>query len=118
MMSRRDSLPRRHRWSHWGADEWSHAQGLAEDGCTAEQIAEACNRSVGGVQQRFHNKGLPIPPSVKDWRSKSIREARINRLLDERDQRIDACARRARSATFFGDPPPGFSALDGKVGMT
>jgi hypothetical protein len=38
-------------------------------------------------------------------------------LLAERDALIAARSQRAPTQNFFGDPPPGYSALQGKTGL-
>jgi hypothetical protein len=87
---------------------------------------EAIAREMGGlagttVRERIMRmvardklQGMPdIVPQPKRPPDKECPHA-----IAARDLRYAALAHRALSAVIFGDPPPGYSALDGKVGMT
>lgn len=89
-------------------------------GDTMEAIAQALGRKWRSVQNRLTRLGITKDghkppaqerhPHVKgpDVTPEQIEECK--RLSEARD-------RRNFTQVFFGDPPPGYSARDGKVGM-
>lgn len=103
----------------WTDFEWSRAQKMAAENCSAQEIGREINRTAAAVQLRFRNHGLPAPRAIHDGRKpEDRRSALADNLEHDRQCRIEAQARRDLNTVGFGDPPPGFSALDGKVGMT
>jgi hypothetical protein len=73
-------------------------------------IDKALGRHSGATQQRLEIAGYG---SGHEFRSKRIPEE----LLAERDALTAAREQRALTQDFFGDPPPGYSALHGKTGL-
>lgn len=78
---------------------------------TVNEIANVMNRTLGSVQQKLHIE-LPRRGITDDMGSQPRGPAA--QLLDERDARIRAAQLRTQTQEFFGDPPPGYSALDKK----
>lgn len=62
-------------------------------------------------------KRRPYQPSQVMRDAVSRIEAKDAQLA-ERDRRYEAAEARSLTSRFFGDPPPGFSALDHKRGLT
>lgn len=89
----------------WFGDMWERAEKMLAEGVAHKVIATEL-----GVQPRQlefkirnehgHNKRLSPGPSPDALRDRELREA--------------AADRRGLTQTFFGDPPPGYSALDQK----
>lgn len=77
-------------------------------------IAQALKCSVSRVQGRRIHFG----PSFEDKRPLTGSICASSAALIERDRRKDAADRRDLTATFCGDPPVGYSALDRKVAVT
>ena len=75
-------------------------------------IAKALNCSVSRVQGRRVDCG----PSFDKPRQSQGSFRASSAAIIERDRRRDAADRRDLTATFFGDPPSGYSALDRKIG--
>lgn len=111
----------------WTQD-WPHAQTLARQGATVEFIASSLNRSVDQVVWKFNKEGKRLPPRAPKGKpgpkpgapraEKSHPVVSAQRLtpdqVAERDARYLASLKRNQTQAFFGDPPPGFSALDRK----
>jgi len=100
------------------------------------QIAHEIGLSQAAVSGRFYLHGPTFTPGgptapragIIHRRSNAEIEAEDGRpaagsvriaptLVVERDARAAAADRRTYTQEFFGDPPPGFSALEGKQGM-
>jgi hypothetical protein len=120
-MPRHENMARR-----WTFD-WPLAVDMARSGATVEFIAQRLGRSVAQVIWKFNNEGRPLPPrdgsrkrgprnrSEPEGDSERLVPAKISAAQDaERNARAAAAARRSLTAQIFGDPPPGFSALDRK----
>lgn len=98
--------------SVWTPRMWQRAQDMRRDRMSTAQIAEVLGLDVKQVAVKFYNQG---------YRSSGTRttgNATNNRAspeaMAEREARTAAASRRSQTAEFFGDPPPGFSALDRK----
>lgn len=114
----------------WTPHEWGRALAMAEQDVPREDIAAALNRSVQAVLYRFHYFKKPLPPSRAQREMDAKRaaaNANINKfgniihrvppeLLDDRARRSDARMRQSLTGLAFGDPPPGYSALDQQRG--
>ena len=100
----------------WTEEEDNTLMQLRRDGVTWEDIAERQRRSVKAIRSRYC-----------DLRSGRVRLRRPNlhaepapnvrlmpEMLADRDARMEASWRRTPTQEFFGDPPPGYSALDKK----
>lgn len=70
------------------------------------QIAKAIGRSYSSVEHRLETYGASFGTNRRSSRMASARE------LSERDARKEAICQQSLTAQIFGDPPPGFSALD------
>jgi hypothetical protein len=92
-------MPRR----AWTKSELDRAYAMRGAGHSYDEIDKSLGRRAGATRQKLHiaRHGHRIP----------------NNLLDERDALIAARNRRALTQDFFGDPPPGYSALYGKTGL-
>jgi hypothetical protein len=83
----------------YGEDGPSRARGAAY-----EAIAQKLRRTRVGVWQRFRDHGPSFNIGGRSTVSASA--------LTERSVRAEALHRRDLTASIFGDPPPGYSALD------
>lgn len=86
-------------------------------------LAERLGRNLRSVMEKMRHLERIQREPPKFIRAPSIviatprdREA-DRRMLDERDIRLAALEQRDLTAVLLGDPPPGFSALDGRVGQ-
>lgn len=96
----------------WSEAEWRRAFALARAGETAADIARALDCSRQRVYDAFVARGrgsMLAKPSHHVGLMQPSAEA-----LAERDARYAASLKRTPTQEFFGDPPPGFSALDRK----
>lgn len=113
----------------WTQD-WPHALTLAREGATVEFIASSLQRSVDQVVWKFNKEGKRLPPRApkrkpgpqpgsKPSEKAHPVESTTMRITPsqaaERDARYAASLLRTQTQEFFGDPPPGFSALDKKL---
>jgi hypothetical protein len=73
-------------------------------------IAERLHCTISRVRDRFNHCG-PTFSGVREASKDGLRRV-SNNALQERDQRRAALDRRDLTGTLFGDPAPGFSALD------
>jgi len=94
----------------WSEDELKHALDLHAAGRSFRAIDKALGRWSGATQQRLQ---IARFGSGQQVRSKRISD----NLLVERDALAAAREQCALIQNFFGDPPPGYSALDGKTGL-
>lgn len=78
-----------------------------------QKIADALQRSISIVQARFHDYGPSFDFKGHDVAPQKSRSPNSGEI--ERGRRLAALDRRDLTATFFGDPPPGYSALDDKM---
>src|SRR4051794_9132676 len=97
----------------WTHARWSRAKHMRAAGLSNEEIVEAVGLTVRQVGAKFYNQhyvrarrvsaaGMVITLRVPD------------RALAERDGRNEASQTRTLTQIIFGDPPPGYSALDKK----
>ena len=73
-------------------------------------IDKALRRPSGATQRRLEIAGYGSKDHVKGFRVP-------DNLLAERDALIAAREQYALTGYFCGDPPPGYSALQGKTGL-
>lgn len=103
---------------YWISNEWDRAQRMAEDGASLEQIGAEIGRPFDQVRYKFERErqrsNTTLRPHSEGANSlmQAKREATIRAALDDRDRRTEARDRQNLTAAFFGDPPPGYSALD------
>jgi hypothetical protein len=72
------------------------------------EIDKALGRRNGSTKQRLWSDG-----SGHDVRPNHVPDY----LLTEREALVAARMQRTLTQDFFGDPPPGYSALHGKTGL-
>jgi len=94
----------------WSEDELKRAHAMRVAGCSYGKIDEALGRSPGAAQRRLEIAGNRSGHPVKSFRAPG-------HLLAERDALATAREQQALTQYFFGDPPPGYSALHGKTGL-
>ena len=94
----------------WTEDELKRARDMRAAGRTYGEIDKALGRWVGATQQRLEIAGNRLGDHVRSFRAPQ-------QLLAERDALAAARERRALTQYFCGDPPPGYSALEGKTGL-
>lgn len=105
----------------WTAEKLAKACDLRAAGLTDLQVGEAVGMSASAVFLALD--GVPRPMNEAQKKRKSVAESErrtppADNILTDRTARLEAADRRDFTAAFFGDPPPGYSARDGKVGMT
>lgn len=93
----------------WSKTMWDEAQALLKQNKPRDEIAARCGVTVTQLYFKIYNEKLAV-------RSNHVSEGPIVsiRLASEREARAAAAALRTRTQEFFGDPPPGYSALDMK----
>lgn len=86
---------------------------------TLRKVAAALGCSVARVERRFHAYGwtfqsnrIAAPGGARG--SYPIKITIPNSVLAERDRRSAALEQRTQTQEFFGDPAPGYSALDAR----
>jgi hypothetical protein len=94
----------------WTENEVKRARYLRAAGHSYGEIDKALGRRTGATQQRLELAGYGSRDHVRPFRVPED-------LLAERDALIAARSQRAPTQGFFGDPPPGYSALHGKTGL-
>lgn len=100
----------------WSDEDWEKAKRLARLGRDAGQIAAEMHRTEEAIRARFAYMRERVPrrsPSNGTGNYATSAKASDEQIA-ERDARYAAAARRTQTQEFFGDPPPGFSALDKK----
>lgn len=99
----------------WTAEEWAQAQKLRASGSTYPMIAKELGRSPESVMFRFAR--------MRDGQGTKLHlDAQIDvvarptpEMFERRNYRLLAESKRDLTAALFGDPPPGFSALEQRV---
>jgi hypothetical protein len=99
-------MPRR----PWTEGEIKRAHDMRAAGYSYPTIDKALSRPSGSTQRRLEIAGHGSKDHVKSFRAP-------DNLLAERDALAAAREQRALTQHFFGDPPPGYSALHGKTGL-
>jgi len=94
----------------WTEYELKRARAMRVAGYSYSEVDKALGRSTGATQRRFEFAGYSLGDHVKSFRAP-------DHLLAERDALAAAREQRALTQYFFGDPPPGYSALHGKTGL-
>jgi hypothetical protein len=94
----------------WTEDEVKRACAMRAAGFLYGEIDKALGRRPGATQQRLEIAGYG---SKRQVRTHPI----PNGLLAERDALAVARNQRTLTQDFCGDPPPGYSALQGKTGQ-
>lgn len=123
-------MPGKTKMARGWKDDWPIALDLAAGGATLEFIADKLGRSLNQVTWKFDKEGLRRPPRGSDRRKpgplpghtfaarvlpEPVAPTRVPAdVLAQREARMAAAALRTRTQEFFGDPPPGYSALDKK----
>jgi len=99
-------MPRR----PWTEGEVKRANDMRAAGYSYGTIDKALKRSSGATQRRIEIAGHGSKDRVKSFRAPDY-------LLTERDALAAAREQRVLIQYFFGEPPPGYSALNGKTGL-
>ena len=94
----------------WTDGEVKRANDMRAAGYSYPTIDKTLGRRPGATQQRLEIAGHGSKDHVKSFRAP-------DNLLAERDALIAAREQRALTGHFCGDPPPGYSALNGKTGL-
>jgi hypothetical protein len=94
----------------WTEGEVKRANSMRAAGYSYGTIDKALGRRPGATQQRLEIAGHGSGDHVKSFRAP-------DHLLAERDALTAAREQCALTQNFFGDPPPGYSALHGKTGL-
>jgi hypothetical protein len=120
----------------WTVDEWQNAKRMLDGGADRDVVARAIGRALGCLKEKIRWEGLS--PEQRAARLEYLREKRraasklsdipnrevcapkravstgpfiSDEVLADRDARKNL-APRDLSAAFFGDPLPGYSALE------
>jgi hypothetical protein len=99
-------MPRR----PWTEGEVKRANDMRAAGYSYPTIDKALGRRSGATQQRLEIAGNRSGDHVKSFRAPAT-------VLAEREALAAARNQRGLTQDFFGDPPPGYSALHGKTGL-
>jgi hypothetical protein len=92
----------------WTEDELKRAHDMRAAGYLYDVIDKMLGRRTGSTKRQLEKDGLGY----------NVKSGRIPvGLAVERDALAAARERRALTQDFFGDPPPGYSALNGKTGL-
>jgi hypothetical protein len=92
----------------WTEDELKSAREMRAAGISYDVIDRVLRRRAGTTKRQL--EGV-------DHRH-SVRSSRVpDNMLAERDALAAARNQRPLTQDFFGDPPPGYSALHGKTGQ-
>ena len=94
----------------WSEGEDKRARGMRAAGLVYAEIDKALGRRNGSTKQRLQNAGYG---SGHDVRPNPVPDD----LWSERDALLAARKQHTLTENFFGDPPPGYSALHGKTGL-
>jgi hypothetical protein len=94
----------------WTEREVKRANDMRAAGYSYPTIDKALGRRPGATQQRLEIAGNGSKDHVKSFRVPGA-------LLAERDALAAAREQQVLTHYFCGDPPPGYSALDGKTGL-
>ncbi|MBN8965846.1 MAG: hypothetical protein J0H89_10815, partial [Rhizobiales bacterium] len=98
--------PNAHPKAVWTPARWQRAQDMRAAGETTGAIARTLGFTTDQVSRKFYNESQRT--------AFAARADAIKAALDRRDQRLAALERRTITGNFFGDPPPGYSALDSR----
>lgn len=102
----------------WTKDEIATLRRLYQERKSWEDMAEILGRTSWACRSKMHDLIASHP-----YRNGGRKSARIetchtivipDHILADRDARYEASYRRTQTQEFFGDPPPGYSALDRK----
>lgn len=100
----------------WSPEKLRVALEMRANGATYMEIGKVIGLSHVSVSIELAN--APCPRKASERRMDNARTTEASRapntVLIERERRAEAADRRNYTQTFFGDPPPGFSALDQK----
>lgn len=102
----------------WSDQSEAKALALFDDDMGFEDIAIelGCSASAAKARVEMLRRRRRVS-SQRGTRGNQYDRVKPEQLMS-RTARSDARNRRTQTEEFFGDPPPGFSALDGMVGMT
>jgi IS30 family transposase len=90
----------------WVGDTWERTLQLHIEGYSPRQIALKLGLAESTVENKLENELRAQKAAAK--------QAHVDPEILARNARHEAAERRDLTATFFGDPPPGYSALDQK----
>jgi hypothetical protein len=106
----------------WARD-WPTAMRMAVEGKSPHEIGAELRRSADSVRWKLRHEGIafvdPTPQGTKRGKI-AVTDHGVAALRISEEQKADREARyaalqlRTQTQEFFGDPPPGFSALDRK----
>jgi hypothetical protein len=91
----------------WTADELRRARTWRARGYSFSAIDRKLDRTVGSTRQKFNQVATSNPSERLVGSMRAPPD-----VLEERDRRAAAAELRTQTQEFFGDPPPGYSALD------
>ena len=94
----------------WTEEELKRANLMRAAGYSYGTIDKALRRPSGATQRRFEFAGHGSKDHAKSFRAPEY-------LVAERDALAAAREQRALTENICGDPPPGYSALHGKIGL-
>ena len=94
----------------WNEEEVKRARDMLAVGNSQEVIDRVLRRRAGSTKRQLEGVGYGSGLAV---RSMYIPDG----LLTERDALAAARDQSGLTQDFFGDPPPGYSALHGKTGL-
>ncbi|MFY9834896.1 MAG: hypothetical protein WAK55_00225 [Xanthobacteraceae bacterium] len=94
----------------WTENELERAREMRAAGHFDGEIDKVLGRRAGSTKRRLEIEGYG---SGRDVRANPVPDG----LLAEREALATARNRRTLTEDFFGDPPPGYSALQGKTGL-
>lgn len=102
----------------WTPERIRIAFEMRAEGATFMEIAKVIGLSHVAVSTELADAPCPRKPSER--RIDNARTTEASRapsdVLAERERRAAAADLRNYTQTFFGDPPPGYSALDKRAG--
>lgn len=96
----------------WTEQDLSRAVAMRADGYTFKEIGQALGRSANATRNKMNEAGLRVSEQPK---THLVDFKPSPELLAARDYRLEMESRRSLGAVLMGDPPVGFSALDGKI---
>lgn len=103
----------KYRTGPWTSREVHDAQHMRQQlRMTYQQIGDALNRPWRGVRAKLTYVPTPAVPNIHDHAGRPITVPPVPpTAIEERDRRL-ALEPRDLTAAFFGDPLPGYSALE------
>jgi hypothetical protein len=93
----------------WTEDEVNRARDMRAAGHPYGKIDKALGRRAGATQQRLEIAGYSS--------GQGVGRTAFQMACWPNARRLPSRATTTLTQNFFGDPPPGYSALDGKTGL-